>query len=158
MQLVIPKVIERLDLGSYNETMKGQVLHVWVDPPRRMFKEFDDIVFELEKQAAEEVQAELATREPQPSAESTNKSFVELLKGNVKALLDASSRRRKSRAAGTDKRLLAWYSEILSQNKENLCSVEELARVEDENPALFHFILEKVWAMIAENRDRSKKK
>lgn len=33
MEIKIPKITDPLDLGDYNEALRGQLIHVWINPP-----------------------------------------------------------------------------------------------------------------------------
>ena len=36
MKITIPKVVQPVDLGGYAEALRGQFLHVWVNPPQEV--------------------------------------------------------------------------------------------------------------------------
>jgi hypothetical protein len=52
--LEVRPILRPLDLGDYNDTFRGQVLQVWVNPPRAFIRERDELVgqFTLRNQAA----------------------------------------------------------------------------------------------------------
>lgn len=41
MEIKIPKVLTAIDLGDYAEALKGQFVHVWVNPPMEVMREHE---------------------------------------------------------------------------------------------------------------------
>ncbi len=155
MDIKIPKLIKPLDLSEYMPELKGQLIHVWVDPPRKIFQEYDMLVIEAEIEAAKEIDADIEVKPADASAET---GTLASLKSNLNKLLSFRQKRVQSRASGTDKRILQWYSVIWSQRQDAVVSAEDIAKLEDENPAFFGWLIEQTWQMIRENRERNKKK
>jgi hypothetical protein len=44
MKINIPKVVMPVDLGEYAEELRGQMLHVWVNPPLEVLNEHAALV------------------------------------------------------------------------------------------------------------------
>lgn len=159
MDIKIPKLVQPLDLSEYAPELKGQVLHVWVDPPRKIFQQYDLLVIEAEQKVAEEMEddapAQAAVQDEE--APAVLKPF-EQLKANLKRLLTIRRKRAESRAEGTDKQILEWYAVIWSQQSGSTWSVRDIMALEEENPSFFAWLIEQTWRMIRENRERNKKK
>lgn len=132
MKFNIPKIIRPLDLATYEEEMKGIVLHVWVNPTRDMLNESVDIQFEL---------AKIINLIEKPKEANIEK---ELIDGRFDAAIS---------------RQYGWYSKTLSQKKdeETHLSSEDLKEISDQDLALWHFIRTAINAMIADHREGIKK-
>jgi hypothetical protein len=154
VKLNIPKLIVLLDLGEYNPEMKGQILYVWVDPPRIKFQEYDQFVLDAEKEEASLIEADLA---PVADAEKDKPGLFDLIKTHLAKLVRVKEAGMQRRAQGTERRILAWYAELWSQNPDSAWTLDELIALEDTNPALRDWLFVETWRLINENRDRKKK-
>jgi|SRR5690242_5969121 len=155
MKLSIPKLIVPLDLAEYNPELKGQSLYVWVDPPRKVFQQYDQLTLDAEEEEARKIAADLATVAGPPENKKLN--LVETFKAAWSSLFNARVKRSERRSEGTDRRILSWYAEIWSQDPAHPWTLDELIELEDMNPALLGWLMAQTWVLMAENRDRKKK-
>lgn len=145
----IPKLVLPIDLGDYAPELAGEILNVWVDPPRRMLQEYDALIADVQEKELKRVSADLKT----PPQESTPmfQSFL----ASAKTLLQAR-KKNIEHAEGTDARILCWYVDIWSQGEHSL-TLDEVKRIEEENPAFLGWLIGETWRMIHDNRIRQKK-
>lgn len=50
MKIEVPRIYRPIELGEYAEELKGEQLHVWVNPPRRLLAEYAAILKHVLKQ------------------------------------------------------------------------------------------------------------
>jgi len=173
MKFEIPKVTRFLPLQEYapdEKALAGVGLHVWVDPPRSVLLEFDqlnrDYGKELDKLAAK--MAEGAGREvPAPSATSRGGQAVKKASPAERILIWMRAREKHLRQDGHFKSatesyrrsLYAWYARLWSQSPdaETHWSVEELEKTNEANPHLYEWLCHSSWALIEQHRADVKK-
>lgn len=150
--LKIPKLVLPLDLSGYSPELQGETLHVWVDPPRRMRQEYDELLLEIQQEEIQRIGADLKPDSP-PSGKSTFQNFL----ARTRALLGARKNSIK-RGSGTDVRILKWYFTIWAQGPaDSALPLEDIQRIEEENPAFLGWLIGETWRMIRENQVRQKK-
>ena len=150
--LKIPKLIVPLDLSGYSPELAGEFIQVWVDPPRRLRQEYDELLLEVQAEEVRRVQADLVPA-PASSGVSTFENFLQ----KAQSLLGA---RKKGieRGEATDLRILKWYVHLWSQGPEgSALSLVEVQNIENENPAFLGWLIQETWRMIHENQVRLKK-
>ncbi len=52
MDIQIPKVVRTVDLSGYAEELRGQFLHIWVNPPLGILREYSELAEMLKGDAA----------------------------------------------------------------------------------------------------------
>lgn len=56
----VPEILKPLDLGGYDQSLQGQVIEVWVNPPRRLILQHVELMQRKEKiESAAEMEAYL---------------------------------------------------------------------------------------------------
>lgn len=147
--LKIPRLHLPLELSEYSAELDGEKLLIWVDPPRKMRQEYDDLILQIQRAEIERVSADLA---PTPTKAA---GFAGVLQ-SAKSLL-GTREKRNERERGTDKRILQFYADLWSLPDMTPMTVDELAQVEEQNPAFLTWLISKTWEMIRANQQRLKK-
>lgn len=133
-KILAEKIVATLDLGEYRAQFAGQMMQVWVNPPRAVRQRYADTRREIET-IRQEILAE------------------------VKAKKAATAERLKEREAQSGRLLKeqnAWLSEIWSQGAEDThMTAEEVERLRAEsqetNPRLFGWLIDQTVRMMAEH-------
>jgi len=142
MEIKIEKIIQKLALSEYAAEYGDQVLHVWVNPARKMLqKRIQDGA------RGEDLRAELdALRETEQSQDDV----VERMRNILVELNEIGSAS------------LSWMAEILSQGPEDTqMNADEItafvADCEEFDPKFYPWISTRVWQMISDYRNQKKK-
>jgi hypothetical protein len=143
MKLIIPKIVEKLNLSDYAEEWGDQTMSVWVNPTKEISvlhdQNIDDANSVIVKLA--ELKAERETNGDQWFEE-----FGKTQEADLIAALEV-----------TNKNAMDWYSIIWSQGVENTRvtaeEVEELAETSQEtDPMFYQWICAKTIEMIFAHR------
>lgn len=137
-KLKIPVVVRDLDLGEYIPEYTGQVIQVWVNPPRAMLAEFDVLRLELIRNY-EKLKDLSSDADPDQ-------------------LQDLGQR-----VDTTQNKLFAWLSTIWSQGQDDdghwsEAEIQELqALCMDDDPKLWQFLVQASYDLISDYRQDQKK-
>lgn len=144
MKINIPKVIRPLDLAEYAPEYDGAVIQVWVNPPRSMREQFQEIRLGLMR-TADEIQ--------QLAAEAEDRNAPEYLE-KIKAAGE--------RMSAANRALYEWHSEIWSQSTADDWTPEQVEELSDHalenDPQLWQYVLTRTAEMIQEYRGGRQKK
>jgi hypothetical protein len=130
MDIKIPKVLASVDFGEYAPELKGKKLHVWVNPPLALLRKHDEA---------------LALIKP--------KNLLPL--PTDAAAPEFATEEAKEEAKGAFRE---FYAELWSQHADNetYWSADELAALEEADPAFFSWMVAQTWTL--RNEHISKKK
>jgi len=141
MKLNIPKIKKPLSLEAYDESFKGIELQVWVNPTRDMTNKSLEIQIELAAalSALDAVENKLAKLN-----KVARKKKVEELQERFDSALKVQRE---------------WWARILSQSKDTSThwTADELEKLDEEDTALWTYIIKMAAEMIRSHRDGSKK-
>ena len=156
MQFTIPKVTRFLPLQEYapdEPTLAGVGIHVWVDPPRSVLVEFDQLNREY-SQVLNKLAVKLGS-DPARKISPTER-MLSWLNARVKGSQD---KRFQSETESYRRSLNVWYARLWSQSSdvETHWTVEELEKISEENPRLYEWLCTSSWALIERHRDDVKK-
>jgi len=149
MKIDIQKIVRPIRLGDYAPEYDGQAIHVWVNPPRQMRLDYQQVADEL-SQASREL--ELVVKE---AGESTPESEEE-----AAGLVSDYGERLEELA----RRLYAWFAVMWSQGDDEDTRwttddvVELVEACLDADPALWAWIQDEHWRLVREHREGLKKK
>ena len=144
LKISVPKIVRDLDLGDYADELAGQVIQVWVNPPREKVLTYSDITAEIDGFDAEILKLhKRISEEPENVEELTEQ--INVLAGRVEKANDA---------------LFAWYAVIWSQGdeEESAESVREFATsTMDTDPTLWRWVAQSTVLMISDHRKGARK-
>jgi len=131
MEFQLPKITKPLDLGVYDERLRGQVLHVWVNPN----KEFKQYRLWLLREYAWYISKDVDNLLKKRRTRWQN--FKHSL------FLFVAKYYLKQAKISLDERRDAWFARLWSQHedKDTHCAVEEVERLSMEEPALFEWLM-----------------
>jgi hypothetical protein len=156
MKFNIPRTLRFLPLQEYDPEkpeLAGVGFQIWVDPPRSVLVEFDDInrAFrqELDRIAAQSIR----DVKKKPTAAET---LLIWLRARVRHANDSHF---QEKTAVYRKALFGWYVRLWSQaaDPETHWTVDELEKICDNNPHLYEWLCTSSWAMIDQHREDVKK-
>lgn len=119
MKFNIPKIVKSISLGEYDESLSEQKIWMWVNPPKKMRREFDEI-----QQGIRE-QVNLLLEASEEKKQKIKKAIEKLQAENS-----------------------VWWAEMWSQSedKETHWSVEDveqlLEKCADKDPQLWSFLID----------------
>jgi hypothetical protein len=133
MKYDITPTLDKIDLGEWNPTAKGQIIYVWVDPPLDVLQER-----KAYSQDYNNYIANLAKTLKKPAKEKS-------------ARLEAGRQELQESQEQLDKflkswnlRVCAWYARLWSQGPEGThWTAEELAGMAQQNPKLLAWLLKR---------------
>jgi hypothetical protein len=156
----IPRKIELLKLSEYADGFGDIVFHVWVNPPRRLLINHDDMVFRVKALTT----ALMSLKGEIHKLEADTKSNPSNSEENAKKLAQIEARKQETieRMARVNEEMTAWLSEIWSQGpEETRMSVEEvkafLEKTLESDPSFNAWITAKTAKMIADHTEAVKK-
>lgn len=156
MQIIIPKVTRFLPLQEYapeEKALAGVGIHVWVDPPRTVLVEFDELNREY-RAVLEKLVKKLGT--PNSEKTSAGERLLSWLQVRAKSVQD-----QKFQAATESYRrsIYGWYARLWSQSgdAETHWTAEELEGIAESNPHLYEWLCNSSWALIEQHQDDVKK-
>lgn len=149
---LIPPTTQALDLGGWNPELNGQLVHVWVDPPRDVLREREafrreyntflaSLVGETERAAKTGKTGSKAEREAQLQADQQR---AERLNAFVKTW---------------SRSVYAWYEQIWSHGPESAYHpmVDEMVEMDQANPKFLAWLISGTDKCIDEYRGVEKK-
>lgn len=143
----IPRIARPVDLASYAPELAEEIvagtspIYMWVNLTRGAHLQYAEIVREWRS-----VLASLTATEPTVD-KSQAKAAIEEMSGQAEAL---------------NQRTAAWWSEAWSQGPENVrWTVDEvqalMLQCSEQDPALWDFITNECWRMVAQHRESARK-
>jgi hypothetical protein len=151
MKITIPKIILPVEMTDYSPELAGKFLFVWVNPPREMLAQYDELVNELQTKELENARRTLFPAE-QPKAESSG------LQQTFDTLKHWLHIKAETKPEGIDEKLLRWYAEVWSQGPEDSrWTVAELRELEMQDPAFLSWMIAETWQTRNEHVQRKKK-
>ena len=164
MKINITKLFGQVHLDEYMPALKGKVLLVWLNMPRRLREEKERLVPEFlqameeingERKAARlaraekrmETEAQPATNEPPAPDPEYDASIAELDARAEVALRDLN------------RAVMVWYANIWSQgdDPETHWLLEELEELDRTDPDFLQFMLARSDGLLTEHRKNAKK-
>lgn len=129
MEFRLSRITKPLDLGDYDERLRGQVLHVWVNPNKEFNKDRLRLLTDYAKYMKSIARNSVAG------------NWFQRFK-NWSVLFVTQYYRKQWLEALHDMRN-AWFSRLWSQHEdaETHCTVEEVKRLSIEEPALFEWLM-----------------
>lgn len=136
MKVKIAAIIQEIDLGEYNEAMSGGVVQVWVNPPRSVRKEREALL-----RAYASLFRSVAVSETPEAKKYGLGRLLDFFRGK-------NARMSELEKAG--QRVYAWFATLWSQgtNPELHWSAEEVAELNEREPALYAWLIRKSVLMI----------
>ena len=132
--LKIPVILQGLDLSEYHESLKGETLQVWVNPPLTIREEHAQVFFEW------------------------NLAEVETGKGVENKLPDEKLAAFKALRDKYEARINEWFCRIWSQGPEDSrMPLEELTVLNASDPAFVEWLKRRTMTLIEEHRREQKK-
>jgi hypothetical protein len=138
MKLLVTPTVQKLDLAEWNDSFKGQSLHVWVDPPRALLEErksYSQMYWDfLKSNAVPEGQAEMQEQ--------------------------AKSRQEREEAFLKDWNPMKWafFARLWSQGpQETHWELAELIELDQSNPRLLQWMIARSNEMLDNYRGAEKK-
>lgn len=149
MKINIARVIQPLDLGDYAESMRGQVVLVWVNPDRATLRRRELLIEEYNRKLRE------MNDEAQKAKSATQKAAGKIAESFREKMDDFSAYATGEFIRG----IHAWFAEIWSQgsNEETQWTPDELVELNEADPALYQWMKNHTVNMISEHREREKK-
>jgi hypothetical protein len=152
----IPRTTRFLPLQEYapdEPTLAGVGIQVWVDPPKAVMVEFDQINREF-SQVLNKLGG-ISEKDKKKTVSPAEKlmTWLNMLTNR------ARDERFKSASESYRRALNAWYARLWSQaaDPETHWTVDELEQIGEENPRLFEWLCISSWALIERHRDDVKK-
>lgn len=149
MQLKIAKIIEAIDLGEYAEAMKGQTVQVWVNPDLATLRRRELLIEKYNRltSAMLELGQKAANAPEAGRAKLARETKAQIEEFNSYALGDFASG------------INAWFAELWSQSPDPSThwTVEELAGLNEADPAFYQWLKNRSVEMLAQHRNRQKK-
>lgn len=161
MKFNITKIIVPVDLGEYHESYAGQFLQVWVNPPRQIRRQRDEILSEYREALTKMLAPALAPPPTPPQMEKHNlergekdviKKTGEILKREMDEIEQAATQQ-------LNRRMMEWLIELWNQHPDvdSRWSLDELIVLDDADPAFYAWLTRRTVEMISEYRASKKK-
>ncbi len=135
MRIEIPKIVQKIHLAEYAEEFGDQCIEVWVNPPRDVLVQHDDLV-QLVVKCREE-------------SEAARKSLL------PKEEID----RLRKEIQNAHQKINDWYSKIWSQGDTSISAQEVedlLGTAHESDPAFENWLVSRTLGMITDHRDGQK--
>lgn len=160
MKLNIPRKVEVLKLADYSTGFGDAVFHVWVNPPRRLLINHDDILSRVKAATNGLIllQSELMRLEAEKEKDKEKaKSIDEQI-----SVIQKRKEEGVERVSRINEEMITWLSEIWSQGpEETRMSIEEtsefLKTSLEEDPAFNEWITSKTIQLIQDHTRAIKK-
>jgi hypothetical protein len=139
MKVEFAKITQPIDLGEYYEPYKGKIVHVWVNPPKSIRKEREELLRLYTKFLRNAVGVETKSTSRRPALSGLLRFFKNPLPTEQeKHLQDALHQ------------VYAWFAQLWSQNidAESHWTVEEIAEMNERDPALYKWLITRSVLMI----------
>jgi hypothetical protein len=149
MKFKVAKIVMPLELGEYAEVYSGKRLLVWVNPPRDVKHERENILHKYSQTLKRVLKPE--SDAPVIKAKKT-RGFI----ARMFTKPDESAREVET----INERMFAWLNQIWSQHEDEDCAwpVEDIRELYDADPAMYQWMVRRSVQMIAEFRSEAKKK
>ena len=156
-KIAVKTILRSLDLGDYDEGYRGQVLQVWVNPPRSFVIERDEAIAGF--MAREQALSKMAVTQTMVTLKK--KSWVERMWSVVSRRRSASEMQQaqdeyKDYAEKFVPRMHEWFAEMWSQGEEKE-TAEQIAELYNAEPALVEWMKRRSVEMLVEHRSIEKK-
>src|SRR5688500_13724234 len=150
MKFNFSKIILPLDLGEYHEAYTGQVLQVWVNPPRAMRLERETIIKEY-PQALRKLAVSIQQSATPLSPSSTSPQISAERSGDLGGEIEVVN--------AINRKMFVWLVAIWSQHAdpETRWSLDEVITVYDADPAFYTWMTRRTIELMDEFRDGQKK-
>jgi hypothetical protein len=151
MKLNIPPTLQPLDLGDWNLEAKGQVIHIWVDPPQDVLRKRDAFRREyidfmaglLQKPEVPAGKIKLAAKAVWEKKLQEKKQHLERIEEFIKSW---------------NPKVHTWYAELWSHGPEGThWTVDELDVLRLDNPNLLNWLIARSNEMLDGYRGAEKK-
>ena len=130
-------ITQPIDLGEYNEAMSGGVIHVWVNPPRSVRKEREELLRTYAK-----FFRSVAVPEKPIAKKHALAVLLDLFRGKKTRTL--------TQLQEAERKVYAWFAELWSQgdNPELHWSVDEVAEINEQDPVLYQWLIRRSVLMV----------
>lgn len=137
----IPKIVRKLKLADFDESLKEQSLQVWVNPPAAMLRKYNQIQLDIRKIKKRMLGA-------------TGVGWIDkalFSKGRVEKLYEESDQ--------ANDEIYAWYAEIWSQHElpDTHVTAEEVRgfheHCQEKDLGLWQFVSKRTQAMIMAHQE-----
>lgn len=128
--LLTTPTTQTIDLGDWNETARGKLIHVWVDPPKPILRQREKFTqdyarFILQNDTAAKGSA--LDKKSLPGKTEKLAAFLETWKADV----------------------YAWYAQLWSAGpEETRWTVGEIAELDEQNPQLLKWLFEQTKTLL----------
>lgn len=133
------KITQSIELADYNEAMSGGVVHVWVNPPKSMRREREQLL----RAYATFFRGIAAQPDGKPEPEKKKLARVlRFFRGGKNEVL--------TQMQETKRRVYAWFAELWSQgsNPELHWTTDEVSELNEHDPALYQWLIRKSVLMV----------
>jgi hypothetical protein len=158
MKFALPKLTRFLPLQEYapeEPSLAGVGIQVWVDPPRAVLLEFDEL-----NRGFRQVLEKITTIDHRPRTTDKKKQTRDRLLGWMHALTKRPQDDKFKTAIETHRQAqYAWYARLWSQSAdaETHWTADELEKINDGNPQFYEWLCVSSWALIERHREDVKK-
>jgi hypothetical protein len=154
----VKAIVKPMDLGEYDEGYRGQVLEVWVNPPRAFVIERDEAIagFVVREQALRKMSV---TQSVQTLESLRTKSWLKRMGerlGKPSNELQNAQSEYKDYAEKFVLRMNEWFAKLWSQGEEKE-TAEQIAELYNAEPALVEWMKRRSVEMLVEHRSNEKK-
>jgi hypothetical protein len=153
MKFEFVKIVLPLELADYIAAYAGQRLQVWVNPPRAMKQEREEIIRRSSRMLKGIIDGQQSSV---INSQSSEKPFLKRVLGIFKRQMDSTELIAVQRM-NTD--MFGWLSRIWSQHEdmESRWTVDEIQVVYDTDPALYQWMVRRTIEMMESFRTEKKK-
>jgi len=139
MKFEIKKITQPIDLGEFHEAYRGGIIHVWVNPPKSVRKEREDLL----RMYGSFFQDIARPAESDPG----KKSWLSRLKKLFHFGLNST---QENRLREMELKSYQWFAELWSQgdNPELHWTADELAQMNERDPALYRWLIKQSVLMV----------
>jgi hypothetical protein len=138
-KISIPTITRSVDLREYDPALAAEI-HVWVNPTRAHASRLTEISV---------------------SAQVNKARFDRMLSNMNQGQIDGSVAQEQTQNFNAEadrfmREVFEWYAVTWSKNSETW-TADEIARLADEDPALWAWLTERTQTLIAEHREQARK-
>jgi len=139
MKFESKKITQSIDMAELNEAYSGGVIHVWVNPPKSVRKEREELLklYAQFFRGAIGVDAKVSTQRP-------------VLSGLLRFFKNSLPNDQEKRLQQALQRVYAWFAELWSQHPDPDLhwTADELAEMNERDPALYRWLINRSVSMI----------
>ena len=142
-------ITQPIDMGEYHEAYKGRFVHVWVNPPKAVRKEREELL----RNYAEFFRM-ISTGDVRPFLGKPRlERLVSLFTGGL------IKPREEKRLREVERKTFGWFAQLWSQHPdaESHWTVAEIEQVNEHDPALYKWLVQRSALMIDTFRADKKK-